>query len=76
MGKLATSRNLKMIEEKLDFIEQWLPARYTGSVNIILKEDKKPPRYIWRVKKERIPDEKIIDALYKVAKLNKLQVET
>jgi hypothetical protein len=76
MGKLATTHNQKMIDEKYDFIEQWLPARYTSSVNIILKEDVRKPAYIRRVKKERIHDQKIIDALYKVAQLNKLQVET
>lgn len=75
MGKLATTHNQKVIDEKYDFIEQWLPARYTSSVNIILKEDQRNPAYIRKVKKEKIYDHKIIDALYKVAQLNKLQVE-
>lgn len=76
MSKLATTHNQKMIDEKYDFIERWLPARYTTSVNIILKEDVRKPAYIRKVKKEKIPDPKILDALYKVAQLNKLQVET
>ncbi|KIC61256.1 hypothetical protein [Chryseobacterium taiwanense] len=76
MGKLATTHNQKMIDEKYDFIEQWLPARYTSSVNLILKEDARTPEYIRQVKNEKMYDEKVIDALYKVALLNKLQVET
>jgi len=75
MGKLETAPNQKTIDEKYDFIERWLPARYTTSVNIILKEDVRQPAYIRKVKKERISDKKILDALYKVAQLNKLQVE-
>lgn len=75
MGKLSIPKNQKMNGEKFDFIDQWLPARYTSSVNIILKEDKKDPVYIRRVKKTRTDDMKVIDALYKVAQLNKLQVE-
>lgn len=76
MSKLETNLNQKMIDEKYDFIERWLPARYTTSVNIILKEDIRKPAYIRKVKKERISDQKILDALYKVALLNKLQIET
>lgn len=75
MGKLSTQSNQKMNDEKFDFIDQWLPARYTSSVNMILKDDKKDPAYIRRVKKTRTDDMKIINALYIVAKLNKLQTE-
>lgn len=74
MGKLSTPKNQKRIDEKLDFIDQWLPARYTSSVNMILKKDKRNPAYIRHVKNAKTNDEKIIDALYKVAQLNKLQV--
>lgn len=75
MSKLSTPKNQKVSDEKFDFIDQWLPARYTSSVNLILKEDKKDPAYIRRVKKTRTDDKKTIDALYRVAQLNKLQVE-
>jgi len=75
MGKLSTPNNQEMNDRKFDFIDQWLPARYTSSVNMILKEDKKDPAYIRQVKNTRTDDMKIIDALYIVAQLNKLQVE-
>jgi hypothetical protein len=52
MSKLETNLNLKTIDEKYDFIERWLPARYTTSVNIILKEDVRKPAYIRKVKKK------------------------
>ncbi len=75
MGKLATLHNQKAIDEKYDFIERWLPARYTSSVNMILKKHSKDPAYIRQVKRARVYDEKITDALYKVAQLNKLQID-
>jgi len=61
--------------EKLDFIEQWLPARYTTSVNIILKKEPKDPAYIRKVRKKKVNDNKVIDALYKVSLINKLQTD-
>ena len=72
---MATTANQKTITKKYNFIEQWLPARYTKDVNLILKEHKAEPSYIRQVKKERIHNKKIMDALYAVAKLNKLQLE-
>ncbi|HCR77993.1 MAG TPA: hypothetical protein DIW37_16620 [Chryseobacterium sp.] len=71
----SITKNKEKINERFDFIEQWLPVRYTSSVNLILKKDKKEPSYIRQVKKERIHNKKIINALYKVALLNKLQLE-
>lgn len=76
MGKLATTHHRKTMDEKYDFIDRWLPARYTSSVNLILQEKRRPAEYIRRVKKEKIPDKEIMDALYLIAKLNKLQTET
>ncbi|MEA1847441.1 MULTISPECIES: hypothetical protein [Chryseobacterium] len=61
--------------KKLDFIEQWLPPRYTTSVNIILKKEPKDPAYIRKVRKKKLSDEKVIDALYKVSLINKFQKE-
>ncbi|WBV60208.1 hypothetical protein PFY12_14365 [Chryseobacterium camelliae] len=76
MSKFETTQNHKMINEKYDFIEQWLPVHYTSSVNMILKGDMRPPEYVRQVKNKKIYDEKIIDALYKVALFNKLQMGT
>lgn len=63
-------------DEKLDFIKQWLPSRYTASVNIILKEEPKNPAYIRKVRNRKINDIQVIDALYKVSLINKLQTDT
>ncbi|SDI21748.1 hypothetical protein SAMN05421846_10574 [Chryseobacterium taeanense] len=65
----------KIIDEKFDFIDQWLPARYTDSVNIFLKKESKDANYIRQVRMRKINDEKVTDALYKVSLVNKLQVE-
>jgi len=62
--------------EVLDFIEQWLPARYTTSVNIILKKAPKDPAYIRKVRNKKLNDQIVIDALYKVSLINKLQTES
>ncbi|SMP25397.1 hypothetical protein [Chryseobacterium profundimaris] len=61
--------------EKLDFIEQWLPARYTNSVNIILKNEPRDPAYIRKVRNKKIIDSKVTDALYKISLINKFQTE-
>lgn len=63
------------VNERFDFIDKWLPARYTGSVNIILKKQEDPD-YIRKVRNRLINDEAVIDALYKVSLFNKIQVET
>ncbi len=63
------------INETFDFINRWLPKRYTGSVNILLKKSKDPD-YIRKVKNRKLQDEAVIDALYKVSLFNKIQVET
>ena len=75
MNRLSTPHNQRSISEIYDFIEKWLPARYTHSVNLILKGEKKDPAYIRQVKNRKTDDRKITDALYTVAKLNRLQVE-
>ncbi|MCF2218194.1 hypothetical protein H9Q08_02630 [Chryseobacterium sp. PS-8] len=62
------------INERFDFIDKWLPTRYTGSVNIILKKSRDPD-YIRKVKNRKVNDEDVIDALYKVSLFNKIQVE-
>ncbi|WP_374459734.1 hypothetical protein [Chryseobacterium taeanense] len=65
----------KIIDEKFNFIDQWLPTRYTDSVNIFLKKESKDANYIRKVRMRKINDEKVADALYKVSLVNKLQVE-
>ncbi|WP_346986066.1 hypothetical protein [Chryseobacterium sp. POE27] len=75
MGKSMYLCHQKIIDEKFDFIDQWLPARYTGSVNIFLKKESKNAAYIRQVRRRKINDEKVADALYKVSLINKLQVE-
>lgn len=76
MNTLMNPSHREKNDEKLNFIEQWLPARYTHLVNIILKEAQKDPAYIRKVKKKKINDTKVIDALYKVSQINKLQTDT
>ena len=75
MGKTIHRYQKKRNVDKFDFIDQWLPAHYTSSVNLILKENTKDPSYIRRVKNRRMIDAPVIDALYKVSLLNKIQVE-
>lgn len=61
--------------EKLAFIEQWLPVRYTTSVNTILRKEPRDPAYIRKVRNKKIKDPKVTDALYKVSLINKFQIE-
>ncbi len=75
MGKPIHRYHNKKIVDKFDFIDKWLPAHYTSSVNLILKENTQNPAYIRRVKNRRMIDPPIIDALYKVSLFNKIQVE-
>lgn len=75
MGKPIHQYHHKKAVDKFEFIDKWLPAHYTTSVNIILKEEKKDPAYIRRVKNRRMIDAPVIDALYKVSLINKIQVE-
>ncbi|WP_123852253.1 MULTISPECIES: hypothetical protein [Chryseobacterium] len=75
MNTVMKSPHQDRAVEKLDFIEQWLPARYTTSVNIILKKEPRDPAYIRKVKKKKINDHQVIDALYKVSLINKFQKE-
>lgn len=72
---MASTLRQKKVAKKYDFIEQWLPTRYTKDVNTLLGKDKKDAAYIRQVKNERINNQKIMKALYTVAKLNKLQLE-
>lgn len=72
---MAKTQNQKKIDETYDFIDQWLPVRYTRDVNLVLKKNKKAPDYIRRVKKDRVHNKQIMNALLTVAKFNKLQLE-
>lgn len=75
MGKPIRRYHQKKIDDQFDFIDTWLPAHYTASVNIILKGKAKDPDYIRRVKNRRMIDVPVIDALYKVSLFHKIQVE-
>ncbi|MEC3875881.1 hypothetical protein [Chryseobacterium salviniae] len=75
MNTLMNLSHHDKISEKLEFIEQWLPARYTTSVNIILKKQTKDPVYIRKVKNKKISDPEVTDALYKLSLINKFQTE-
>ncbi len=75
MNTLMNCTRQEKTGEKLDFIEQWLPARYTTSVNIILKNEPKDPAYIRKVRNKKISDPKVTDALYKLSLINKFQTE-
>lgn len=76
MGKPIHRYRQKRTVDKFDFIDEWLPAHYTHSVNLILRDKAKTPEYIRRVKNRRMIDAPVIDALYKVSLFNKIQVET
>ncbi|MEC5156624.1 hypothetical protein [Chryseobacterium sp. MP_3.2] len=57
-----------------DFIDENLPEKYSREVLDLLPKDKQvDPAYIRIVKKYRIKNEAIINALYRVAQWNKLQ---
>lgn len=73
MNKSIYPHHKDKSDEKFDFIRQWLPVRYTSSVNILLKNDRKDPSYIRKVKNRKIKDDQVIDALYKISIFNKLQ---
>lgn len=75
MNTLMKTSHHDKTGEKLDFIEQWLPARYTSLVNIILKKEPRDPVYIRKVRNKKIIDSKVTDALYKISLINKFQTE-
>lgn len=62
------------IAATFDFIDENLPEKYSRQVLNLLPEDKKVDlAYIRTVKCDRIKNETIINALYRVAQWNKLQ---
>lgn len=65
------------LSEVFDFINDWLPHNYSKEVQDILPDDFKVDRsYIREVKKEKINNEKIVYAMYRVAQFHKLQLES
>lgn len=59
-----------------DFIDQHLPEKYSREVCALLPDDKKVDQaYVRQVKKYRIKNETIINALYRVAQWNRIQSE-
>ena len=64
------------IDELYLFIDQWLPRIYSADVNKLLPEDKQlsDTTYIRQVKREKINNPLIINALYRHAQFHKLQL--
>lgn len=66
------------IEKMFAFIDEWIPRNYTSSVNQILKEENESPiepAYIRQIKRERIKNPKIINAMLRVARKNKSEMQ-
>lgn len=70
------NQNFKTQDEMFDFIEEWLPRGYSNEVNKILgKKSKLNPVSIRRIKTKRIKNSVVMNALYKVAEQNRLQMQ-
>lgn len=65
------------LDELFDFIQRWLPRNYSHDVNLLLPADKRfeDTTYIRQVKRERISNPLIVNALYRHAQFNRLQLE-
>lgn len=65
------------LDELYQFIDQWLPRIYSADVNKLLPEDKQmeDTTYIRQVKREKINNPVIINALYRHAQFHKLQLK-
>ena len=69
------SENLS-IDELYLFIDEWLPRIYSADVNKLLPKDKQleDTTYIRQVKREKINNPLIINALYRHAQFHKIQL--
>ena len=69
------TENLSLDELYL-FIDEWLPRIYSADVNKLLPKDKQldDTTYIRQVKREKINNPLIINALYRHAQFHKLQL--
>lgn len=69
------TENLSLDELYL-FIDEWLPRNYSADVNKLLPKDKQldDTTYIRQVKREKINNPLIINALYRHAQFHKLQL--
>ncbi|KFC19338.1 hypothetical protein [Chryseobacterium sp. FH1] len=77
LSKIKAPDNIHLnISETFDFIYEWLPRNYAKQCKRILRgKDKKSEEYIRLVKTKRINNRKIYTALYRIALLNKTQIE-
>ncbi|GEM_PF-3266499 len=75
LEKIQTDTPIQSYKDVFDFIYEWLPARYSNEV-VQMLDDKVDPAYVRQVKRERIRNPKIINALYRLAQYNKYQIET
>ena len=64
------------IDELYSFINDWLPRNYSADVNKLLPKHKQleDTTYIRQVKREKINNPLIINALYRHAQFHKLQL--
>lgn len=65
------------IDELFQFIYSWLPRNYSNDVNKLLPKENQlvDTTYIRQVKKEKINNPLIVNALYRHAQFHKLQLE-
>lgn len=65
------------IDDLFQFISDWLPRNYSNDVNKLLPEENQleDTTYIRKVKKEKINNTLIVNALYRHAQFHKLQLE-
>lgn len=73
---ICSYKNFESISEIFDFIDRWIPHAYGRSVLALLEEeDAVDLAYIRQVKRDRIKNPKIINAMLRVAQFNKFQLE-
>ena len=83
LNKKIADNNIHLNSEDLSldelylFIDEWLPRIYSADVNKLLPEDKQldDTTYIRQVKREKINNPLIINALYRHAQFHKLQLK-
>ena len=70
------SENLSL-DQLFQFINNWLPRNYSNDVNKLLPVEKQleDTTYIRQVKREKINNPAIVNALYRHAQFHKLQLE-
>lgn len=84
LEKNSTTENIHLnmqtfetVSDLFAFIDEWLPRNYSKDVNRLLPVEMQmeDTSYIRQVKKERIDNSVIVNALYRHAQFNKRQLE-